>query len=124
MDYMTAYKDFWLKYIDFEGVTSRAGYWMVFLINFIISAVLGAFYYIPVAGQVFTYLDGVWGLITLIPSLAIAARRLHDTNRSALNLLWLLLPLVGWIILIVFLAEPATEQKYGQNKQPTDTEQK
>lgn len=124
MDFKASYTEFWVKYIDFEGVTTRECYWTVFLINFIIGAVIGALYYIPGAGPVFGYIDGLWGLVTLIPSLAIAARRLHDTNRSALHLLWLLLPLVGWIILIVFLAEPATEQKYGQNNQPTNTEQK
>jgi uncharacterized membrane protein YhaH (DUF805 family) len=115
VDYLTAYKQFWVNYIDFEGVTSREGYWKVFLINVIISFVLSALALFPVLTNFVTAVDTLWGLATLIPSLSIAARRLHDTNRSAFNLFWLLLPLAGWIIVIVLLAQPATEEKYGSS---------
>lgn len=56
-------------------------------------------------------------LATLIPSLAICSRRLHDTDHSG-ALLWLmLLPLVGFIILLVFLSMASTpgDNRYGPN---------
>ena len=42
----------------------------------------------------------------LVPSLAVAIRRLHDTNKSGWFLLLALIPIVGFIVLIVFLATP------------------
>jgi uncharacterized membrane protein YhaH (DUF805 family) len=47
---------------------------------------------------------GVWGLVILVPTFALACRRLHDTNRRGAWLLLLLIPYVGWVILIVFFA--------------------
>jgi uncharacterized membrane protein YhaH (DUF805 family) len=46
----------------------------------------------------------IWGLITLIPTVALQTRRLHDTNRSGWWQLIVLIPVVGAIILIVMLA--------------------
>jgi uncharacterized membrane protein YhaH (DUF805 family) len=59
-------------------------------------------------------LAGLFQLAVLLPSLAAGARRMHDTNRSGwLQLLWLI-PLVGWIIVIFFLAGESKEpNKYG-----------
>lgn len=93
-----AYKDYFKRYFDFSGKTSLGGFWWVVLANIIISTVLGFL------GFFGATLASVYSLVTLIPGIAIAVRRLHDTNRSGFNLFWLLLPLIGWIILIVFLA--------------------
>ena len=46
----------------------------------------------------------LWSLAILIPSLSVGVRRLHDTNRSGWWLLIGVIPLVGWVILIVWLA--------------------
>ena len=48
----------------------------------------------------------VWGLVTLVPSLALSARRLHDSNRSGWWLLIVLVPVVGAIVLLVFYLAP------------------
>jgi len=106
-DFFAPYVEFWKRYVDFGGRTSRRNYWMVVLIEVIISVIFSIFYIIN-AGLGNT-LEGIYSLATLIPGLAICVRRLHDTNRSGLNLLWLLLPLVGWIILIVYLAQPSVD---------------
>tara|TARA_B100001013_G_scaffold272045_1_gene172993 strand:- start:125 stop:439 length:315 start_codon:yes stop_codon:yes gene_type:complete len=60
---------------------------------------------------------GLYGLGTLIPSLAVSIRRLHDTGRSGWRLLVGLMPLVGWILtLIWYLSDSeARENKYGPN---------
>lgn len=49
-------------------------------------------------------MGGVWGLVILVPTFALACRRLHDTNRRGAWLLLVLIPYVGWVILIVFFA--------------------
>lgn len=51
-------------------------------------------------------LSGAFGIATLLPLIAVTARRLHDAGRGAIELLWLLLPIAGLIVLVVHLAEP------------------
>ena len=94
---LEAYKEYFQRYFDFSGKTSRSGYWWVVLANLIIGTVLGFL------GSIGTTISAVYSLITIIPGLAIVNRRLHDTGRSGWNLLWLLLPIIGWIILLVYL---------------------
>ena len=50
-------------------------------------------------------LGAVFSLATLLPSIAAAARRLHDTNRSGWWQLIAIVPVVGIIVLVVFLAQ-------------------
>jgi uncharacterized membrane protein YhaH (DUF805 family) len=103
------------KYAEFEGRTQRREFWVFFLCNFIIGIVLGILQLIPIIKWVFLVVSSLYSLAILVPSLAIGARRLHDTNRSALLLLLGLIPLVGTIILIVFWAQEGTsgENQYG-----------
>ena len=49
----------------------------------------------------------LYALAVIVPSLAIAVRRLHDTGKSGWLLLVGLIPFVGWIILIVFYVQPS-----------------
>ena len=89
------------KYVDFSGRASRSEYWWFALFLF-----LG---YI-VTGMVNHWLYYLFALGTLLPSLAAAARRLHDTGRSGWWQLISLIPLIGWIVLIVFLAQESTTE--------------
>ncbi|MBS7778651.1 DUF805 domain-containing protein [Acidovorax sp. CCYZU-2555] len=94
------------KYADFSGRATRSEYWWFVL--FIILASLGISMISDVLGAIF-------GLATLLPSIAAATRRLHDTNRSGWWQLICLVPLIGWIVLIVFLAQDSTsENAYAQ----------
>jgi uncharacterized membrane protein YhaH (DUF805 family) len=99
------------KYAVFDGRAGRREYWQFLLIHVIISLVLG------VAGTQSTPIIIVYFLyilVLLIPSLAVGARRLHDTGRSGWTQLFGLIPLVGWIIVLIFMAEPGKEDnKYG-----------
>lgn len=86
------------KYVEFNGVAKRSEFWWFFLFVWVVSIVLS------VVNQNLSYL---WSLATLLPFLAVGARRLHDTGKSGwLQLLWII-PVIGWIILIVLLALPA-----------------
>ena len=78
------------NYANFNGRASRSEYWWFVLFNFILGC-------IPVVNL-------IAGLALLIPSLALGARRLHDTGRSGW---WLLLGLIpfGALVLIVFFCQ-------------------
>ncbi|BDH03819.1 MULTISPECIES: DUF805 domain-containing protein [Streptomyces] len=94
------YVDVLKKYAVFSGRARRQEYWMFFLFNLIISIVLA----IVDAALDTQVLQLVYALAVLLPSLAVGVRRLHDTGRSGWMMLIGLIPLVGPIILIVFLA--------------------
>jgi uncharacterized membrane protein YhaH (DUF805 family) len=95
------------KYAVFSGRARRQEFWIFFVASIVASCVVGWF---PVIGWLFS-------LAIIIPSLAVGARRLHDTDRSALLLLLGLIPLAGIIILIVFWVQDGThgKNKYGPN---------
>jgi uncharacterized membrane protein YhaH (DUF805 family) len=97
------------KYANFEGTASRSEYWWFWL--FLVLASVAA----SMINDVVYYL---FALATLLPQLAVGVRRLHDTDRSGWWLLVGLVPLVGWIILIVFLAQEGKSNRYGVSAVP------
>lgn len=102
------------KYAEFSGRARRREYWMFALISFLVSVVIGVLASMISALGVLTW---VYTLATLIPSLAVGVRRLHDTGRSGWWGLLALIPLVGAIIVIVFLCQDSTpgDNAYGPN---------
>ena len=95
MNFFGPYLDMWKNYANFADRTTVRGYWMAFLVNVIISTALG------IIG--IEILAGLYSLATLIPGLAICVRRLRDAGFHWTAILLPLIPLVGWIILIVKL---------------------
>jgi uncharacterized membrane protein YhaH (DUF805 family) len=99
MDFMTAVKTCFSRYVDFNGRAARPEFWWFALFCFIGGVVLG---------QVNHLLSTLFSLGTLLPSLAVGARRLHDMDKSGWwQLLWLL-PIIGWIVMIIMMAQPGT----------------
>lgn len=90
------------KYADFSGRAGRSEYWWFFL--FIILASLGA-------SMISNVLSALFSLGILLPSIAAATRRLHDTNRSGWWQLISFIPVIGAIVLIVFLAQEGKTQE-------------
>ena len=88
------------KYADFNGRASRPELWWWVLFVFVTSAVLGF---------VSPMLSGVFSLAVLLPGIAVTARRLHDTDRSGWLQLVGLIPVIGWIILIIWCVQEAKE---------------
>ncbi len=87
MSFSQAVRTCFKKYATFNGVASRPEYWWFFLFNSIVSTLLN-----------FTgvyALRGLWTLIVLVPGLAVAVRRLHDSGRSAWWLLSVFLPAIA-----------------------------
>jgi len=111
MEYFTdAYK----KYADFSGRATRTQYWMFILFYMIIYIVLASVDAFLLGGM--PVLSGIFGLVSIIPSLSIAVRRLHDTGRSGWWLLLSLIPLIGAIVILIFLVmDSEGDNQYGAN---------
>ena len=94
------------KYADFSGRARRKEYWFFVLFNIIISIVLtvcDVFVGTYSASASIGILSGIYTLAVLIPGIAVTVRRLHDTGRSGWWILIVLVPIVGWIVLLVFM---------------------
>ena len=109
-----AYKKFLQNYTVFTGRSRRADYWWACLANMIITAVLSV---ITTILPVLSFLSGIYGLAILIPDIAIVVRRLHDIGKSGWYCLIALIPLVGSIILLIWLATDSQPgpNAYGEN---------
>jgi uncharacterized membrane protein YhaH (DUF805 family) len=94
------YTDVIKQYAVFDGRAGRPEYWWFFLINTIISVILD----LVIPGATGQVLGAIYALAVLLPSIGVGIRRLHDTNRTGWWLLVSLVPLVGWIWIIVLLA--------------------
>ena len=117
---MNWYLEVLKKYAVFDGRAQRAEYWYFFLFSMIISLVFVA---IDIATGSFNQesgfglLSGIYTLAVLIPTIAVGVRRLHDTNRTGWWMLLALVPLIGFIVLIVFFvidSDPSANE-YGEN---------
>ena len=99
------------NYANFNGRAARPEYWLFSLFCVVVY----------ILGIALDSLTGI-GLIALIanlalllPSLAVGARRLHDTGKTGWLQLLYLLPFIGWIVMIFFFVLPGdvAENKYG-----------
>ncbi|ODG93144.1 MULTISPECIES: DUF805 domain-containing protein [Bacillaceae] len=102
------------NYVVFSGRARRTEYWMFFLFNAIITIILSILQSIADIDNILT---GIYGLLTILPSLAVGARRLHDSGRSGWWLLIGIIPFIGTIILIVFFCLDSEEgdNRFGAN---------
>jgi uncharacterized membrane protein YhaH (DUF805 family) len=111
--------DWYLKvlknYFNFEGRARRKEYWMFLLISVLISAGLGIVDGITglKSSMGIGALGGLYSLAVIVPSISVAARRLHDIGKSGWWQLIGLIPIIGWIVLIVWAA---TEGQPGPNR--------
>jgi len=106
-DIQQAVKTCFTKYAEFSGRAARPEFWWFALFQFVVLTVLS---------MVSTALYGIVALGLLLPGLAVGSRRLHDVNKSAwLMLLWLI-PVIGWILLIYWAAQPGdpAANSYGE----------
>ena len=97
------------KYVEFTGRATRSEFWWWVLFTTIVSAALGALNLATPEGVIGlgSSLAGVWSIAVLVPSLAVAVRRLRDAGRAWTDVLWILLPLAGLIMLIFYWCEPS-----------------
>jgi uncharacterized membrane protein YhaH (DUF805 family) len=107
---------FFRKYATFSGRASRSEYWWWFLVQLVIAIVYSVL--VSLAGGpagdghgpsgfyvTISVIIVVWGIVTFVPGIALAWRRLHDTDRS--GAFWFLgfIPFVGGIIVLVLMVQ-------------------
>lgn len=86
------------KYAEFSGRASRPEFWWFFAFSLIVSSALGS---------IFQGLSAAWFFAVLLPSFAVSVRRLRDAGLAWQWLFFLLLPIVGFIVVLVLLAQPS-----------------
>lgn len=98
------------KYAVFSGRSRRKEYWMYALVNILIfvalavlAAILGG-----KGSALGVGLYGLYALFTFIPSFAITVRRLHDTNHTGWWILISIIPLLGAIVLLIYVCQEGT----------------
>ncbi len=102
------YIDVLKKYTVFSGRARRKEFWMFFLFSTIISVILALTdefmgWNFEMDGENIGYLSTLYYVAVIVPYLAVIFRRLHDTDRSGWWILIAFIPLVGIIVLLVFL---------------------
>ncbi len=103
------------KYADFNGRAARPEFWWFMLAQFVVGLILNL---------VSPMLGGLFSLAMLVPSLAAGSRRLHDIGKTGWLQLLALIPLVGWVILIYWAAQPGdpAANQYGPPPQAAPIE--
>lgn len=110
------------RYFDFLGRSRRREYWLFVLFTVLVNAVIdavfgtrtntfgpaGANFAVSVQGGFGGAISGLFAFATLIPSLAVSVRRLHDQDRSGWLLLLALIPFLGWFALLVLMCLEGT----------------
>ena len=121
VDFGTAVKLGFQRYVDFSGRSTRAEYWWFGLFTVVVSFALIIADTLTGNSSTFGWLGGLletlFTLATIIPSLALSVRRLHDINRTGWWLLLLFVLVIGWIMLFIWAIERGDKgiNKYGPN---------
>lgn len=106
------------KYATFSGRARRSEFWFFALFSAIVRTIANIIDAIIHSGDTTRggIVSTIVALLLIIPSLAVGARRLHDTGRSGWWWLIALIPLVGIIVLIVFWVQDSKpDNQYGPN---------
>jgi len=103
------------KYAVFEGRARRAEYWYFFLFNIIVTIVIAIIN--AILANRLSFLGVLYALAVFIPGLAVTVRRLHDTGRSGWWFLIGLVPILGyiWLLVLLVLDSNPGDNKYGPN---------
>jgi uncharacterized membrane protein YhaH (DUF805 family) len=115
---------YWRKYAIFSGRASRSEFWWWALAQFIVVAILLAIYVpsllaartggsgirIDVGIIIVIVIGGIWGLVNIVPGIALTWRRLHDANLSGLFWLLSFIPSLGGLIILVLTLLPSNPE--------------
>ena len=111
MNFMTAVSTCFKKYATFSGRARRSEYWYFALFCMVISTVLGLIF------KSQTLPTTLFTLATLVPTLAVAWRRMHDIGKAGAWSLIVLVPIIGIIIFLIWCCKNGEEgpNEYGEN---------
>lgn len=111
MSFGAAIGSFFSKYATFSGRARRSEFWYAVLFTTLVSAVIGLIWpstTLVLDGMSFqqsSLPSNLWQLAIFVPSIALSVRRLHDVGRKGTYYLFVLLPIVGWILLFIQLVK-------------------
>lgn len=120
---MNWYLEVLKKYAVFSGRARRKEYWFFVLFNIIVGIILSVIdgalglNIIEQEGANIGWLYSIYSLAVLLPGLAVSIRRLHDTDRSGWWILIALIPIIGAIVLLIFMvldSQPGSN-RFGPN---------
>jgi uncharacterized membrane protein YhaH (DUF805 family) len=106
------------NYANFNGRARRSEYWYFVLANFIVAVlatILDSVLGLNFDPLPYGYLYLIYMLAVIIPSLAVAVRRLHDVGKSGWFYFIALIPLIGaiWLLVLFFTEGDQGENQYG-----------
>ncbi|EUJ33824.1 hypothetical protein MFLO_01310 [Listeria floridensis FSL S10-1187] len=138
MGFLQSYIAYWKNYINFTGRSTRSEYWYVVLWNMLIAVVyyvfmilfgvstafdaaamgdggdaLGALFVGPFL--IISLIFWLYSLATFIPNLSLLIRRFRDTGKSVWLVLLGLIPLVGGLIILIFVCLPSETNRSHQD---------
>lgn len=124
MTFQQAVQSVFAKYATFSGRARRKEYWYFVLFNMVVSIVIGMLARAIGGENLERTLTSIWSLAVLIPGLAVVWRRLHDIGKSGAWWFLVFVPVVGWIILLIWFCQDSQpgENQYGPNPKEITTE--
>ena len=96
------------QYVRFTGEARRSEFWWWTLFTAVVTLALSLVDGAITGSSSIGILSTIWGLLVLLPSLAITVRRLRDAGNSWRMLFVLLIPILGMLILFLVLCQPST----------------
>lgn len=111
MSFADAIKSYFKNYATFTGRARRSEFWFTVLFTTLVSAGLSVLFPGTVLqGDGFTMqqsspIVNLWSIATIVPSLAVTWRRLHDVNKPGPYFFYILIPIAGVIMLIIQLVK-------------------
>ena len=124
MNFTEAIRSALNQYARFEGRARRAEYWYFALLTSVVSIICQVITMVGhEAGAISLLVALVAAVVSLalvLPGLAVTVRRLHDTSRSGWFLLIAFIPLIGGILLLVWMCSRGTDgpNRYGSDPIP------
>lgn len=104
-EFLNIYLDYWRSMLRFEGRDSRKKFWVTFLVVLVVAAAVGVIGHF--LGGFGNFIRGLYCVASIIPTIAMFWRRMHDTGREGW---WGLIPLLN---LLFALNDSDTDNRYG-----------
>ena len=117
MSFIDAIKSYFKNYATFKGRARRSEFWFTVLFTVLVSAALSIVFPGPtemvwdMEVEQSSAAENLWSLATIVPSLAVTWRRLHDVGRSGKYFFFILIPIAGIIMLLIELTKDSQPQE-------------
>jgi len=111
-----AYGAFWKYYADFSSRTSKEAFWKAFFLHSLLYLIMTSpMYYVyesiiernDIIAGLWLLPLAVYSVATVIPTIAIILRRLHDIDRNGCWFFLYLIPVAGTIVFFIMLSKPS-----------------